>query len=90
MTRRTRLMPAMGAVAAVAAIAAAPAVAQHSSKMPATPKQNIVQVASSNPQFSTLVSLIKEAGLVKTLSGRARSRSSRRPTRPSPRSPRTS
>lgn len=67
MTRRTRLMPAMGAVAAAAAIAAAPAVAQHS---PTTPKQNIVQVASSNPQFSTLVSLIKEAGLVKTLSGK--------------------
>lgn len=70
MTRRTRLMPAMGAVAAVAAIAAAPAVAQHSSGMPAKPTQNIVQVASSNPQFSTLVSLIKEAGLVKTLSGK--------------------
>lgn len=70
MTRRTRLMPAMGAVAAAAAIAAAPAVAQHSSGMPAKPTQNIVQVASSNPQFSTLVSLIKEAGLVKTLSGK--------------------
>ena len=70
MTRRIRLMPAMGAVAAAAAIAAAPAVAQHSSTTPATPTQNIVQVASSNPQFSTLVSLIKEAGLVKTLSGK--------------------
>ena len=31
--------------------------------------QNIVQVAASNPQFSTLVSLIKKAGLVSALSG---------------------
>lgn len=31
---------------------------------------NIVQVASSAPQFSTLVTLIKKAGLVKTLSGK--------------------
>ncbi len=30
---------------------------------------NIVQVAASNPQFSTLVSLVKEAGLVGALSG---------------------
>ncbi len=70
MTRRTRLMPVMGAVAAAAAIAAAPAVAEHHSTMPAKPTQNIVQVAASNPQFSTLVSLVKEAGLVKTLSGK--------------------
>jgi uncharacterized surface protein with fasciclin (FAS1) repeats len=31
--------------------------------------QNIVQVAASNPQFSTLVSLVKKAGLVSALSG---------------------
>jgi uncharacterized surface protein with fasciclin (FAS1) repeats len=31
--------------------------------------QNIVQVAASNKQFSTLVSLIKKAGLIKPLSG---------------------
>jgi uncharacterized surface protein with fasciclin (FAS1) repeats len=31
--------------------------------------QNIVQVAASNPQFSTLVSLVKKAGLVGALSG---------------------
>ena len=68
MTSRTRLLPALGAVAAAAAITAAPAMAQHSS-MPAKPTQNIVQIAASNPQFSTLVSLVKEAGLVKTLSG---------------------
>jgi uncharacterized surface protein with fasciclin (FAS1) repeats len=69
MTSRTRLLPALGAVAAAAAITAAPAMAQHSS-MPAKPTQNIVQIAASNPQFSTLVSLVKEAGLVKTLSGK--------------------
>jgi transforming growth factor-beta-induced protein len=31
--------------------------------------QNIVEVASSNPDFSTLVTAIKAAGLVETLSG---------------------
>jgi len=35
-------------------------------------QQNIVQVAASNPQFSTLVSLVKKAGLVKALSGPAK------------------
>ena len=69
MSRRTRLIPALAAVAAAGAITAAPAMAQHSS-MPAKPTQNIVQLAASNPQFSTLVSLVKEAGLVKTLSGK--------------------
>lgn len=69
MNRRTRLLPAIGAIAAAGAIVAAPAMAQHSS-MPAKPTKNIVQVAASNPQFSTLVSLVKEAGLVKTLSGK--------------------
>lgn len=68
MNRRTRLLPALGALAAAGAIAAAPAMAQH----PTTPMptKNIVQVAASNPQFSTLVSLVKEAGLAKTLSGK--------------------
>ncbi len=35
-----------------------------------TAKQNIVQVASANPDFSTLVTAIKKAGLVKALSGK--------------------
>ncbi|MFN8026947.1 MAG: fasciclin domain-containing protein [Acidimicrobiia bacterium] len=35
-----------------------------------TPKQNIVQTAASNPDFSTLVHLVKKAGLVKALSGK--------------------
>ena len=34
-----------------------------------TSNQNIAQIASSDPQLSTLVSLVKEAGLVKALSG---------------------
>lgn len=34
--------------------------------------QNIVQVAASNKQFSTLVSLVKKAGLVKALSGKTK------------------
>ena len=32
-------------------------------------KQNIVQLAASNPELSTLVSAVKAAGLVKTLEG---------------------
>lgn len=66
---RPRIAPAAVVIAVAAAVAAAPATAQHSSS-PAKPKQNIVQVASSNPQFSTLVSLIKDAGLVGALSGK--------------------
>lgn len=69
MNRRTRLLPALGALAAAGAIAAAPAMAQHATTPP-KPTKNIVQVAASNPQFSTLVSLVKEAGLVKVLSGK--------------------
>ncbi|MGN6187917.1 MAG: fasciclin domain-containing protein [Conexibacter sp.] len=36
----------------------------------AAPHKNLVQTAASAPQFSTLVSLVKKAGLVRTLSGR--------------------
>ncbi|HKG04744.1 MAG TPA: fasciclin domain-containing protein [Conexibacter sp.] len=36
----------------------------------ATPQKNLVETAASAPQFSTLVSLVKKAGLVSTLSGR--------------------
>ena len=35
----------------------------------AAPKKNIVETAAAAPQFSTLVSLVKKAGLVGTLSG---------------------
>ncbi len=35
----------------------------------AAPSKNIVETAAGSKQFSTLVSLVKKAGLVKTLSG---------------------
>ena len=57
----------LAAAAAVSLAVAAPASAK-----PATTAQNsknIVQVASGDKNFSTLVSLVKKAGLVKTLSG---------------------
>jgi len=61
MHRLTRLVLVCLALAIPAgAIASAPAGATG---------QNIVQVAASNPQFSTLVSLVKKAGLVGALSG---------------------
>ena len=53
------------AVLATTGIASASTTAPH-----ARTSENIVQVASGAPQFSTLVSLIKKAGLVKTLSGK--------------------
>ncbi|HKG38405.1 MAG TPA: fasciclin domain-containing protein [Conexibacter sp.] len=36
----------------------------------ATPQKNLVETAAGAPQFSTLVSLVKKAGLVSILSGR--------------------
>ena len=38
----------------------------------ATPQKNLVETAAGAPQFSTLVSLVKKAGLVSTLSGSKR------------------
>ena len=59
------------AVLAASAVLATTGAASASTTAPhARTSQNIVQVASSAPQFSTLVSLIKKAGLVKTLSGK--------------------
>ena len=52
----------LGATAVAAAAVIAPV-----SAAPAQPKQDIVQVAASSPQFSTLVSLLKKAGLVGAL-----------------------
>jgi uncharacterized surface protein with fasciclin (FAS1) repeats len=52
-----------GSSAVVAAQAAPPAPAQ------AAAKKTIVQIAAGDPQFSTLVKLVKKAGLAKTLSG---------------------
>lgn len=50
-----------------AALAAVPVAGAQAAK----PQKNLVQTAASAPQFSTLVSLIRKAGLVATLSGRA-------------------
>ena len=59
------------AVLAASAVLATTGVASAASDAPQTRQdKNIVQVASGAPQFSTLVSLIKKAGLVKTLSGK--------------------
>lgn len=60
---------ALGLVALVFAALAAPA-APASQASPAASK-NLVQVAAGNPQFSTLASLIKKAGLVSALSGKS-------------------
>jgi uncharacterized surface protein with fasciclin (FAS1) repeats len=52
----------LGATAVAAAAVIAPV-----SAAPSAPKQDITQVAASSPQFSTLVSLLKKAGLVGAL-----------------------
>jgi uncharacterized surface protein with fasciclin (FAS1) repeats len=59
------------AILAASAVLATTGVASAASGAPEVRQdKNIVQVASGAPQFSTLVSLIKKAGLVKTLSGK--------------------
>ena len=66
---RKRMIPLLAtAMAALALMVAGPASAKTPNDARAT--KNIVQVASGAPQFSTLVSLIKQAGLVETLSGK--------------------
>lgn len=60
-----RMLAVIATIAAVAPMAFA-AGAQ------AAPSKNIVQVAASAPQFSTLVSLVKSAGLVNALSGKTK------------------
>src|SRR5687768_1619502 len=54
------LLTAVAAVAASLALAGLPAGAQ-------TSKPNIVETASASPRFDTLVELVKEAGLARTL-----------------------
>ena len=65
--RRITKIAALAATAALMTAGTASATT-HAPVAKASP--NIVQVAASAPQFSTLVSLIKKAGLVKTLSGK--------------------
>ena len=48
-------------------------------------KSDIVDTAVGAGQFNTLAKALTAAGLIDTLKGPARSPSSRRPTRPSPR-----
>ena len=53
----------------IALIAVICAVALPVSAASAAPSKNIVETAAASKQFSTLVSLVKKAGLVNTLSG---------------------
>ena len=56
------LLAVLGATVVAAAAIAAPALGS-----PAAGQKDIAQVAASSPQFSTLVSLLKKAGLVGAL-----------------------
>src|SRR5690349_12389634 len=58
---------ALAVLAATTAVAA-PVAASAGSPAHTAASKNIVQIASSDPQFSTLVKLVKQAGLAKTLS----------------------
>ena len=66
--RKLTTIAALGAAAVLMTAGTASASTHATAK--ADHPGNIVQVASGAPQFSTLVSLIKKAGLVKTLSGK--------------------
>jgi uncharacterized surface protein with fasciclin (FAS1) repeats len=60
------MLKRMLAVIAAVLVIAVPA----SSASAAAPSKNIVETAAGAPQFSTLVSLVKKAGLVGVLSGK--------------------
>jgi uncharacterized surface protein with fasciclin (FAS1) repeats len=56
------------AVATLGALAiSSPAVAESNDQSASTRKQTVVAIAAKNPDFSTLASAIKQAGLAKTL-----------------------
>jgi len=63
----------LAASAAALALIATPAMAGYGDKDKASydkaDKKDIVEIAASDPQFSTLVTLVTEAGLVETLQG---------------------
>lgn len=67
--KRILLAVSASAVLVAPTVATSAASAATSGKTPATAGKTIVQIASSDKQFSTLVSLVKAAGLVKALSG---------------------
>ena len=58
--------------ALVTAVAVVAAGAPAATSTPVAAKKNLVQTAVAAGQFKTLVSLVKQAGLAKTLSGNAR------------------
>ena len=58
--------------ALVTAVAAVAAGAPAAMSTPAAAKKNLAQTAVAAGQFKTLVTLVKQAGLAKTLSGNAR------------------
>lgn len=61
------MLKRMVAIFAVIAVMAAPVGAAS-----AAPSKNIVETAAAAPQFSTLVTLVKKAGLVNALSGKTK------------------
>lgn len=61
------LVAALGAAAL--SVSAGPVVAQTSSTTQATTAKTVVDIAAGNPDFSTLVTAVKTAGLAGTLSG---------------------
>ena len=63
----------MVALAAAVAVLAVPMAGVAS----AAPSKNIVETAAGAPQFSTLVTLVKKAGLVGALSGKTKLRTRR-------------
>jgi uncharacterized surface protein with fasciclin (FAS1) repeats len=66
----TKLRLTTAALATAVAVVAAGA--QAATSTPVAAKKNLVQTAVAAGQFKTLVSLVKQAGLAKTLSGNAR------------------
>jgi uncharacterized surface protein with fasciclin (FAS1) repeats len=68
MTKLRLTMAGLIATAVAIVAVAAPA----ATNTPTTAKRNLVQTAVAAGQFKTLVSLVKQAGLAKTLSGKTR------------------
>lgn len=68
MKRTIALVAAAGVAATPAVVLAQSAGAASTPTASAAASKNIVQVAASNPRLSTLVSLVKQAGLAETLS----------------------
>ncbi|WP_283130977.1 fasciclin domain-containing protein [Enterovibrio norvegicus] len=64
------LKSALLSVFVVFAVSACSAQAKHHESMHEKPKQNIVEIAAGNPDFSMLVAAVKAAGLVETLQGK--------------------